>query len=189
MQDHSSNQSGVSPPPVPEAFLPPRASAAAARASRRCSAARVRSLSMPSSIGLGAAVAGAAVTSWRAPKVGAQAKICRRGRHIPRSRPERWPDFEVPEDKCFSGFDACQKALAVPGVKLRHPGQRPPGLPRSPFQQRLNAGSTSSWRKPVAVDGPGLPNHVRRCRVVQRRKASKVPPALSVVTAELHRDR
>ncbi len=65
---------------------------------------------------------------------------------------------EVPEDKCFSGFDAYKKALEVPGVNYAilatPPGFRPPH-----FRACIEAGKHVFMEKPVAVDGPG-------CRII-----------------------
>ena len=62
--------------------------------------------------------------------------------------------FGVPEDKCFSGFDAYRKALEVPGVNYAilaaPPGFRPPH-----FKACIEAGKNVFMEKPVAVDGPG----------------------------------
>lgn len=62
--------------------------------------------------------------------------------------------FGVPEDKCFSGFDAYIKALEVPGVNYAilaaPPGFRPPH-----FKACIEHGKNVFMEKPVAVDGPG----------------------------------
>jgi predicted dehydrogenase len=62
--------------------------------------------------------------------------------------------FGVPEDKCFSGFDAYQKALAVPGVNYAILAT-PPGFRASHFKACIDAGKNVFTEKPVAVDGPG----------------------------------
>jgi predicted dehydrogenase len=62
--------------------------------------------------------------------------------------------FGVPEDRCFSGFDAYIKALEVPGVNYAilatPPGFRPPH-----FKACIERGKHVFTEKPVAVDGPG----------------------------------
>ena len=62
--------------------------------------------------------------------------------------------FGVPEDKCFSGFDAYVKALEVPGVNYAilatPPGFRPPY-----FKACIEHGKHVFTEKPVAADGPG----------------------------------
>jgi predicted dehydrogenase len=62
--------------------------------------------------------------------------------------------FGVPEDKCFSGFDGFQKALAVPGVNYAILAT-PPGFRASHFKAAVEAGKNVFMEKPVAVDGPG----------------------------------
>jgi predicted dehydrogenase len=62
--------------------------------------------------------------------------------------------FQVPADKCFSGFDAYQKALAVPGVNYAILAS-PPGFRASHFRACVEAGKNVFMEKPVAVDGPG----------------------------------
>ncbi len=64
-------------------------------------------------------------------------------------------NYGVPEDKCFSGFDAYKKALEEPGVNYAilatPPGFRPPH-----FKACIEAGKNVFMEKPVAVDGPGI---------------------------------
>lgn len=68
----------------------------------------------------------------------------RRGREV----------FGVPDERCFSGFDAYLKALDVPGVNYAilaaPPGFRPPH-----FKACVERGKHIFTEKPVAVDGPG----------------------------------
>ncbi len=62
--------------------------------------------------------------------------------------------FGVPEDRCYSGFDAYLKALDTPGVNYAilaaPPGFRPPH-----FKACIERGKHVFMEKPVAVDGPG----------------------------------
>jgi len=67
-------------------------------------------------------------------------------------------NFGVPEEKCFSGFDAYEKALAVPGVNYAILAT-PPGFRASHFKAAIEAGKNVFTEKPVAVDGSG-------CRVM-----------------------
>jgi predicted dehydrogenase len=67
-------------------------------------------------------------------------------------------NFGVPADKCFSGFDAYQKVLALPGVNYTILAT-PPGFRAAHFKAAVEAGKNVFMEKPVAVDGPG-------CRVI-----------------------
>lgn len=60
----------------------------------------------------------------------------------------------VPEEKCFSGFDAYVKALEVPGVNYCILAT-PPGFRPVHFKACIDAGKNVFTEKPVAVDGPG----------------------------------
>jgi myo-inositol 2-dehydrogenase / D-chiro-inositol 1-dehydrogenase len=62
--------------------------------------------------------------------------------------------FEVPEERCFSGFDAYQKALEIPGVNYVILAT-PPGYRPAQFRAAIEAGKHVFMEKPVAVDGPG----------------------------------
>src|SRR5881628_3044017 len=63
--------------------------------------------------------------------------------------------YGVPEDKCFSGFDAYRKALDVPGVNYAILAT-PPGFRPSYFKACIESGKNVFMEKPVAVDGPGI---------------------------------
>jgi myo-inositol 2-dehydrogenase / D-chiro-inositol 1-dehydrogenase len=62
--------------------------------------------------------------------------------------------FGVSGDKCFSGFDAYLKALAVPGVNYVILAT-PPGFRPAHFTAAVAAGKNIFTEKPVCVDGPG----------------------------------
>ena len=62
--------------------------------------------------------------------------------------------FSVPADKCFSGFDAYQKALAVPEVNYAILAT-PPGFRAVHFKACVDAGKNIFTEKPVCVDGVG----------------------------------
>ena len=63
-------------------------------------------------------------------------------------------NFDVPAEKCFSGFDGFQKALAVPGVNYAILAT-PPGFRASHFKACIDAGKHVFTEKPVCVDGVG----------------------------------
>jgi predicted dehydrogenase len=67
-------------------------------------------------------------------------------------------EFGVPEDKCFSGFDAYMKAIQEPGVNYAIVAT-PPGFKPSQVKACIEAGKHVFTEKPVATDGPG-------CRVM-----------------------
>ena len=106
-------------------------------------------------IGLGGRGSGAGRDFTDAAKVvGAQAKIVAVADIFPEPAKKGGQIFELPEDKCFSGFDAYQKALAVPGVNYAILAT-PPGFRASHFKAAIEAGKHVFMEKPVAVDGPG----------------------------------
>jgi myo-inositol 2-dehydrogenase / D-chiro-inositol 1-dehydrogenase len=88
-----------------------------------------------------------------AKRVGAEAKIVAVA-DLYREQALHGKGLGVPEDQCFSGFDAYKKALAVPGVNYAiiatPPGMRPPL-----FKACVEAGVNVFMEKPVAADAPG----------------------------------
>ncbi|MHB8520028.1 MAG: Gfo/Idh/MocA family protein [Limisphaerales bacterium] len=62
---------------------------------------------------------------------------------------------DVPAENCFSGFDAYQKALAVPGVNYVILAT-PPGFRPMHLRAAIEAGKNVFMEKPVGVDGPGI---------------------------------
>ena len=85
---------------------------------------------------------------------GVEAKIVAVADIFPEAARKGVENFGVPEDKCFSGFDAYQKALAVPGVNYAILAT-PPGFRASHFKAAIEAGKNVFMEKPVAVDGAG----------------------------------
>lgn len=61
--------------------------------------------------------------------------------------------FNVPADKCFSGFDGYKKVLEIPGVNYAILAT-PPGFRAVHFKACVEAGKNVFMEKPVAVDGP-----------------------------------
>ncbi len=106
-------------------------------------------------IGLGGRGSGAGGNFLEAAKfVGVDAKIVAVADIFPDAANKGQQLFGVPSDKCFSGFNAYQKALEVPGVNYviiaTPPGFRPPF-----FKAAVDANKHVFCEKPVAVDGPG----------------------------------
>ncbi len=89
-----------------------------------------------------------------AKKLGVEAKIVAAADIFPEQAKRAIENFGVPEDKCFSGFDAYQKALEIPGVNYAILAT-PPGFRASHFKAAIEAGKNVFTEKPVAVDGPG----------------------------------
>jgi len=87
-------------------------------------------------------------------QAGVESKIVAIADLFPEQAAKAGKYFEVPADKCFSGFDAYRKALAVPGVNYAILAT-PPGFRASHFTACVEAGKNIFCEKPVAVDGPG----------------------------------
>jgi myo-inositol 2-dehydrogenase / D-chiro-inositol 1-dehydrogenase len=106
-------------------------------------------------IGVGGRGSGAGRDFTDAAKaIGAEAKIVAVADIFPEAAKKAAGTFGVAEDKCFSGFDAFQKALAVPGVNYAILAT-PPGFRASHFKAAVEAGKNVFMEKPVAVDGAG----------------------------------
>jgi len=110
-------------------------------------------------IGHGGRGAGAGRDFNDAVKVtGADGKIVAVADIFPEQARKAKENFGLPEEKCFSGFDAYKKAIEVPGVNYVIIAT-PPGFKASQFKAAVEAGKHVFTEKPVAVDGPG-------CRVM-----------------------
>lgn len=106
-------------------------------------------------IGIGGRGAGAGKNFLDAAKeVGVEAKIVAVADMFPEQSNRGQASFGVPGDKCFSGFDSYQKALAVPGVNYAILAA-PPGFRPAQFKACIDAGKDTFTEKPVCVDGPG----------------------------------
>ena len=86
--------------------------------------------------------------------VGVEAKIVAVADIFPEKANGGIQHFGLPADKCFSGFDGFQKALAVPGVNYAILAT-PPGFRAVHFRAAVAAGKHVFTEKPVAVDGAG----------------------------------
>jgi predicted dehydrogenase len=106
-------------------------------------------------IGIGGRGGGAGRNFLDAAKVvGIDAKILAVADMFPGQAMGGKQNFQVPEDKCYSGFDAYMKALEVPGVNYAILAT-PPGFRAVHFKACIAAGKHVFTEKPVAVDGPG----------------------------------
>ena len=109
-------------------------------------------------IGIGGRGGGAGQNFLEAAKnVGVEGKIVAVADLFPEQARRGHEHFQVPEDKCFSGFDAYKKALEVPGVNYAILAT-PPGFRNIHFKTCVEAGKNIFTEKPVAVDGPGIRN-------------------------------
>ena len=106
-------------------------------------------------IGMGGRGGGAGKNFLDAAKAaGVDAKILAVADIFPEAAKKGVENFGVPADKCFSGFDAYQKALDVPGVNYAILAT-PPGFRASHFKAAIASGKHVFMEKPVAVDGAG----------------------------------
>jgi len=106
-------------------------------------------------IGVGGRGGGAGENFREAVKnLGVEGKIVAVADLFPEQAQRGKENFGVPEDKCFSGFDAFRKALEVPGVNYAILAT-PPGFRASHFRACIEAGKNVFMEKPVAVDGTG----------------------------------
>ena len=110
-------------------------------------------------IGMGGRGSGAGENFLQAAKeAGVEAKVVATADIFPEPAKRGKDLYGVPEDKCFSGFDAYLKALAVPGVNYAILAA-PPGFRHPHFKACVEAGKNVFMEKPVASDAPG-------CRVM-----------------------
>jgi len=106
-------------------------------------------------IGIGGRGGGAGGNFLEAVKnLGVEGKIVAVADLFPEQAQRGKDNFGVPDDKCFSGFDAYRKALEVPGVNYCILAT-PPGFRASHFRACVEAGKNVFMEKPVAVDGTG----------------------------------
>ena len=104
-------------------------------------------------IGIGGRGGGAGQNFMEAVKMtGIDGKIVAVGDLFPEQARRGNENFGVPEDKCFSGFDAFRKALDEPGVNYAILAT-PPGFRAVQFRACVEAGKNVFMEKPVAVDG------------------------------------
>jgi predicted dehydrogenase len=106
-------------------------------------------------IGIGGRGGGAGSNFMEAVKAtGVNGKIVAVADLFPEAARRGSESFGVPQDQCFSGFDAYRKALEVPGVNYAILAT-PPGFRAAHFRACVEAGKNIFSEKPVAVDGTG----------------------------------
>jgi myo-inositol 2-dehydrogenase/D-chiro-inositol 1-dehydrogenase len=107
-------------------------------------------------IGVGGRGSGAGANFLEAVKnLGVEGKIVAVADLFPEAAQRGKDELKLPaETQAFSGFDAYQKALAVPGVNYAILAT-PPGFRASHFRACIEAGKNVFMEKPVAVDGTG----------------------------------
>lgn len=106
-------------------------------------------------IGMGGRGGGAGQNFLSAAKIaGVEAKIVAVADIFPEQARRGVQAYGVPENKCFSGFDAYLKALNEPGVNYAILAA-PPGFRPAHFKACIEKGVHVFMEKPVAVDGPG----------------------------------
>jgi predicted dehydrogenase len=106
-------------------------------------------------IGMGGRGSGAGQNFLSAAKtVGVEAKIVAVADIFPGQARGGTRTYGLPEERCFSGFDAYVKALAIPGVNYAILAA-PPGFRPAHFKACIEAGKHVFMEKPVAVDSPG----------------------------------
>ncbi len=106
-------------------------------------------------VGLGGRGSGAGQNFLEAAKaVSADAKIIGVADLFPEAARKGTELYGVPQDRCFSGFDAYQKAIGLPEVNYVILAT-PPGFRAPQFKAAIEAGKNVFMEKPVAMDGPG----------------------------------
>jgi predicted dehydrogenase len=84
------------------------------------------------------------------------------------------PDqFDVPDDRCFAGFDAYQKVMDLKDVDLVILAS-PPGFRPQHIQAAVDAGKHIFAEKPVAVDAPGVRAVVAACEQAKKKNLAVV---------------
>jgi predicted dehydrogenase len=85
--------------------------------------------------------------------------------HLQKLGPDK---IEVPEERCFVGFDAYEKLLACKDIDLVLLAT-PPGFRPLHLAAAVAAGKHLFVEKPVAVDGPGVRSVLKSCEEAKRK--------------------
>ena len=107
-----------------------------------------------------------------AQETGVQAKIVGVADLFPEQAAHGKEHFNVPDDKCYSGFDSYKKVLALPDVNYVILAT-PPGFRAAHFKAAVEAGKNVFMEKPVAVDPLGC-NVMYAAAEESRKKGLKV---------------
>lgn len=86
-------------------------------------------------------------------------------------RNEGGENFDVSDDRCFTGFDAYKKVIECVDVVLL---ATPPGFRPLHLKAAVEAGKHCFVEKPVAVDGPGVRAVLDTCAEAKKRNLSIV---------------
>ncbi len=105
-------------------------------------------------VGVGGRGSGAGANFQEAvSNLGVDGKIIGIGDLFPENASKGGRLFNVPEERCFSGFGAYKKAINLPEVNYVILAT-PPGFRAPMFKACVEAGKNVFMEKPVAVDGP-----------------------------------
>ena len=86
-------------------------------------------------------------------------------------RNEGGENFDVADDRCFTGFDAYKKVIEAVDVVLL---ATPPGFRPLHLKAAIEAGKHCFVEKPVAVDGPGVRSVLESCAEAKKKNLSVV---------------
>src|SRR5207302_7708462 len=81
--------------------------------------------------------------------------------------------IDVPDDRCFVGFDAYQDLLNLKDIDLVILAS-PPGFRPQHIQAAVAAGKHIFAEKPVAVDGPGVRAVMAACQEAKKKNLAMV---------------
>lgn len=93
--------------------------------------------------------------------------------------------INLPEEACFSGFDAYQKLLAISGINYVILAT-PPHFRPMHLKAAIEAGKHAFVEKPIAVDGPGV-RMVLEATEAAKKKTSAFLPARSAAIRKVTR--
>lgn len=89
------------------------------------------------------------------------------------SREDASQRVETPDERCFTGFDAYQKLVAIPDIQYVILAT-PPGFRPAHFKAAVGAGKHVFMEKPVAVDPVGIRTVIEAAQRAEAQKLSVV---------------